>query len=63
MTNQCNTICPRIAGLVQQLNSVHTLCSMGEYRKANEIMGMIQAQMQSAAHEIWLEYHVSGAGK
>ena len=55
-----NKICPKIAGLVQHLNSVHTLCAIGDFKKATAEIGIAQGLMQSAAHDIWLQHHVSG---
>ena len=57
-----NKICPKIAGLVQHLNSVHTLCAIGDFKKATAEMGLAQGLMQSVSHEIWLQHHVSGTG-
>ena len=59
----CKHIPCRIAGLVQQLNTVHSLCSKGEFQKANEALAMIQSQMQTVSHDLWMEYHISGVVK
>ncbi len=59
----CNDIGPRIASMVQNLNTVHNLVEIKEYKRANELLGMLQARLQTLSHDVWLEYHVSGSGK
>lgn len=63
MTNKCNDLGPRLAGLVQQMNTVHVLYQQGKAREANEKLADVQAQATIASRDLWLEYTTSGEVK
>jgi hypothetical protein len=59
---KCETLSSITAGMVQQMNTVHTLIQQEKYRDANRLLATIQAGQQILSRGLWHKYHRSGIG-
>lgn len=62
MNNKCNELGPRLAGLVQQLNTVHTLFQQEKYREASIALYKARDEAEAASHDLFALHYVSGTG-